>query len=508
MKKSVKIGVFQWQKNKKEIKMKKPSNYSLKIVIVLILSLFYLPKVQNKLLAQDKAAKIDELMKKYHEYGQFNGSVLVAEKGKVIYKKGIGFANMEWEIPNQPDTKFRLGSITKQFTSMLIMQLNEEGKLKLEDRLSQYLPDYRKDTGEQVTIHHLLTHTSGIPNCTSLPGFIQDVSRDPYTVEEFIKKYCSGDMEFTPGSQYRYSNSGYFLLGAVIEKITGQSYEKVLMEKIWDPLNMKNTGYDYHAVILKKRAAGYRKTMDGYVNAPYLDMSLPYAAGALYSTVEDLYLWDQALYTDQLLSPKRKKIMFTPHLRNYAYGWGVLQQPYGDQSKTIITHGGGINGFNTTIVRLVDDKHLIVLLNNTGRTKLNEMSRAIANVLYGLPYEFPKKSIGEILFKTITQKDIAAALKQYRQLKTTRSDIYDFQERELNTLGYHLLGNKKIDEAIEIFKLNVENFPKASNTYDSLGEAYMIKGNKQLAIKNYKKSLELNPRNQNAVEKLKELEKK
>jgi len=488
--------------------MTKYFNHSLRIVIVLILTVFCLSMVQNQVLAQDKAAKIDQLMKTYHEYRQFNGSVLVAEKGKVIYKKGFGFANMEWEIPNKPDTKFRVGSITKQFTAMLIMQLREEGKLKLEDKLSQYLPDYRKDSGEQVTIHHLLTHTSGIPDCTNLPNFDQDVSRDPYPVDEFIKKFCSGDLEFTPGSQFSYSNPGYILLGAVIEKITGQSYEEVLKGKIWDPLNMKNSGYDHHSVILKKRAAGYEKTMDGYVNAPYLDMSIPYSAGALYSTVEDLYLWDQALYTDRLLSPKNKKIMFTPHLRNYAYGWGIRQHSFGDQSKTIIRHNGGINGFHTTIVRLVDDKHLIVLLNNTSRTKLNEMSQAIANILYGLPYEFPKKSIGETLLKTITQEDIAAALKQYRQLKTTRSSIYDFQERELNTLGYHLLGSKKIDEAIEIFKLNVENFPKASNAYDSLAEAYMIKGNKQLAIKNYKKSLELNPRNQNAVEKLKELEKK
>ena len=483
-------------------------NHSLKIVIVLILTVFGLSMVQGQVSAQDKAAKIDALMKQYHQYGQFNGSVLVAEKGNVIYKKGIGFANMEWEIPNKPDTKFRLGSITKQFTAMLIMQLKEEGKLKLEDKLSQYLPDYRKDSGEQVTIHHLLTHTSGIPNCTSIPNFDQEVSRDPYPVDEFIKTFCSGDLEFTPGSQFRYSNSGYILLGAVIERITGQDYEAVLKEKIWDPLDMKNTGYDHHAVILKKRAAGYRKTMDGCINAPYLDMSLPYSAGALYSTVEDLYLWDQALYTDRLLSPKDKKIMFTPYLRNYAYGWGVLQHYIGDQKKTIIRHGGGINGFNTTIVRLVDDKHLIVLLNNTGRTRLNEMSQAIANILYGLPYESPKKSIGETLFKTITQEDIAAALKQYRQLKTTHSNIYDFQELELNILGYHLLGSKKTDEAIEIFKLNVENFPKASNTYDSLAEAYMIKGNKQLAIQNYKKSLELNPRNKNAEEKLKELEKK
>src|ERR1043165_6897021 len=165
-------------------------------------------------IAQDKVQKIDELLKMYFYYGQLNGSVLVAEQGKVIYKKGFGMANMEWEIPNQPDTKFRVGSVTKQFTATLILQLVEEGKIKLDGKLSDYLPDYRKDTGDKVTIHQLLNHTSGIPSYTGLPGFIRDVSRNPYTVDEFVKKFASNDLEFEPGSKFSYNNSGYFLLGA------------------------------------------------------------------------------------------------------------------------------------------------------------------------------------------------------------------------------------------------------------------------------------------------------
>lgn len=140
---------------------------------------------------------------------------MVAKDGKVIYKKGFGFANMEWEIPNTSDTKFRLGSITKQFTAMLILQLMEDGKVQFDDKLSQFIKDYPRKSGEQVTLHHLLTHTSGIPSYTSLPNFFREISRDPYTVSNFIKEFCSGNLEFTPGSQYRYSNSGYFLLGAL-----------------------------------------------------------------------------------------------------------------------------------------------------------------------------------------------------------------------------------------------------------------------------------------------------
>ena len=476
-------------------------------VVALTFAFLSLFAVSEQALAQDKARKIDELMALYHDYGQFNGSVLVAEKGSVIYKKGFGLAEMEWNIPNQPDTRFRLGSITKQFTSMLVMQLVEQGKIRLDGKISAYLPDYRKDTGDKVTIHNLLTHTSGIPSYTGLPRFFQDVSRNPYSVEEFVKKYCSGDLEFEPGSKFSYDNSGYFLLGAIIEKVSGKAYEQVLKERILDPLNMKDTGYDHHETIMKKRASGYERSPAGIINAPYLDMSLPYAAGSLYSTVDDLYLWDQALYLDKLLSPKYKELMFKPFLANYAYGWVVSTLPLGGSKEGVpaISHGGGINGFNTLIARLVDDRHLIVLLNNTGGTKLDEMSRNIAAILYDKPITPPRKSGAEALAKTILEKDVATAIKQYRDLKATQPDVYDFDEGQLNALGYRLLRMQRVKDAIEIFKLNVEIHPQASNVYDSLGEAYMVNGDKELAIKNYSKSVELNPKNTGAVEALKKL---
>jgi CubicO group peptidase (beta-lactamase class C family) len=366
--------------------MKENTRFAVKRIAVAAVAL---AAIQCAAIAQDKVARIDDLMSQYHQQGQFNGTVLVADKGTVIVKKGYGMADTEWDIPNAPDTKFRLGSITKQFTSMLIMQLVEAGKIKLDGKLSEYLPYYRKDTGDKVTIHHLLTHTSGIPSYTSLPGFFKNVSRDPYGVEEFVKKYCSGDLKFEPGSKFEYDNSGYFLLGAIIEQVSGKPYEKVLQERIFDPLGMKDTGYDHHEMILKKRASGYEKGPGGaLINAPYLDMSLPYAAGSLYSTVEDLYKWDRALYTDKLLSESNKAIMFKPFLGNYAYGWFVDGQKLGTTQDKVpaISHGGGINGFNTLEVRLISDKSLIVLFNNTGGTKLGEMAQNIAAILYDKPY--------------------------------------------------------------------------------------------------------------------------
>ena len=472
-----------------------------------VIAVFCLVAFQSQAFAQDKAAKIDELMTQYSKNGQFNGTVLVAEGGRVIYKKGFGMANAEWDIPNTPDTRFRLGSITKQFTAMLILQLVEQGKVKLDGKLTDYLTDYRKDTGDRVTIHQLLNHTSGIPSYTGLPGFFKDVSRNPYGVSDFVKQYASGDFQFEPGSKFSYNNSGYFLLGAIIEKVTGKPYEQVLKENILDPLGMKDTGYDRHDTIIKKRATGYERRPKGLINSPYLDMSIPYAAGSLYSTVEDLYLWDQALYTDKLISAKSKELMYKPGLQNYAYGWFVAKMPMGENNgtKTVIAHSGGINGFNTLITRLVDDRHLIVLLNNTGGTKLEEMNRAITNILYNQPYTLPKKPVSEAMLQTILEKDVETAIKQYRELKAKQADAYDFREQELNALGYQLMGMLRMKDAIEVFKLNVEMYPRAANTYDSLGEAYMKTGNKELAIQNYKKSLELNPNNAGAAEALKKL---
>ena len=462
---------------------------------------------QHATFGQEHVAKIQDVLALAHKYRQFNGSALVAENGRVIYRQGFGMANMEWGIPNTPDTKFRLGSITKQFTAMLTLQLVEQGKLKLDAKISDYLPDYRQDIGQKVTIHHLLTHTSGIPSYTGLPGFFDNVSRNPYKVADFVKKYASGELEFEPGTKYVYNNSGYFLLGAIVERVTGKPYEQVLKENIFDPLGMKNTGYDHHDTLIQKRASGYRKTADGYTNAPYLDMSIPYAAGSMYSTVEDLYLWDQALYADKLLSVQSKEVMYKPFLENYAYGWVVTDASFkqNNQPVQVITHGGGINGFATTIVRFPKEKNLIVILDNTGQS-VDRLGETITKILYDQPYEPPKMSIVAALEKTIKEKGVEAGIAEYRTLKAKQSATYDFAEGELNTLGYSLMRAGKVKDAVEIFRLNVEAYPQGFNTYDSLAEAYMTLNERDLAVTNYKKSLELNPKNTNAVDMLKKLE--
>lgn len=458
--------------------------------------------------AQDKAKQIDELLSKYNEYGQFNGSALVAENGKVIFKKGYGSANMEWNIPNQPDTKFRLGSVTKQFTAFLIVKLAEEGKLKLDVPITTYLPDYPKENGDKITIHHLLTHTSGIPNYTNAPNFFKDKSRNPYTPEEFVKTFSGLPLEFTPGEKFNYSNSGYFLLGYIIEKVSGKTYEQYLQETIFTPLKMVNTGYDHYDMIIKNRAAGYEKKGKQISNAPFLDMSIPYAAGSLYSTVEDLYLWDQALYTNTLLSEKSMESLFKSYIKfgnnAYGYGWFISEAKIGDKEPVkIIEHGGGINGFNTIISRIPAHKNLVVLLNNTGGTILNEMNNGIRAILYKQSFEQPKKSLALELQDVFTTQGLTAGTDTYKKLKS--DPTYGIKENEINNIGYQFLQTGKKKEAIEFFKINVETFPKSGNAYDSLGEAYLADGNKTLAIANYKKSVELDPTNDNGKKVLNEL---
>ena len=452
--------------------------------------------------AQQNVKQIDALMKQYYDYGKFNGSILVAEKGKIIYEHGFGMANMEWSIPNQPDTKFRIGSVTKQFTATLILQLVDEGKIKLDGKITDYLPDYRKDTGEKVTIHQLLNHTSGIPSYTDRPDFMAQVSRNPYGIADFVKKFASGDLQFEPGSKFSYNNSGYSLLGAIIEKVTGKSYETVLAERIFKPLGMTNSGYDNYAPLIKHRASGYQKTPDGFVNAAYLDMSIPYAAGSIYSTAADLFKWDQALFEGNILSAESKKLMFTPGLGNYGYGIRITEEPLGksDQKIRIIGHGGGINGFNSLLMRAIDKKQTVIILDNVN---LGQHHRSITNsilgILNGQPADPPQRSIAETLYKIAMGKGVDAAVAEYRKLKAENSPTYDFSETELNTLGYQLLGKKRTQDAIEIFKLNVEMFPKSANPYDSLGETYLAEGQKDLALVNYKKAAELDPKNSNAL---------
>ncbi|UCG85791.1 MAG: serine hydrolase [Gemmatimonadota bacterium] len=450
-------------------------------------------------LCQDRSSLIEELVGQYHELRQFNGAVLVGQHGNVIYEGGFGYANMDWQIPNTPDTKFRIGSVTKQFTAAVILNLAEQGKLDLEGTITDYLPDYPSDVGGKVTIHQLLTHSSGIPSYTGLPDF-DEMARDRYAPDSFITVFSELDLEFEPGSAFRYNNSGYFLLGVIIERVTGTSYEEALRTMVLDPLGLDETGYDHHERIIDGRATGYSKRLTGYDVAAYLDMSLPYAAGSMYSTVRDLHKWDRLLYSDSVFgNSASKELMFTPYIQDYAYGWIVRDIPVGPDSSMVklVGHGGGINGFVTGFWRLVDDGYVVIVMDNTAGDRVADIQRGIVDILYGEIPATPRRSIAEALLGIVEERGLDAGVSQYREFKESRPDDFDFRESELNSLGYHYLNMGDTEASIAMFKLNVEAYPDAYNTYDSLGEAYLAAGDSVRAIENYVKSVELNPRNEN-----------
>ncbi|MFK5878858.1 MAG: serine hydrolase [Flavobacteriaceae bacterium] len=463
-------------------------------------------------ISKTKAEEIEGIVGLYSEYGGFNGAVLVSHEGKIIFKKGFGYANLEWGIPNQTDTKFRIASITKPFTAMLIMQLVADGKLDLHQPISNYLPDYPKSYGDKITIHHLLTHTSGTTRDydSDLP---KNKYPDRYRTEEVVQQYSNLPLEFEPGEKFSYSNTGYHTLALIIETITGQSYETVLQEQILDPIGMKNTGVDKHRPIIKNRAYGYFKGFGDYFNADFGDMSAITGVGNIYSTVEDMFLLDQALYTEKLLPKKHLDLVFSEQISDpayggfYGYGWEIRGKPIGNTSKTVETigHSGSMKGFTALFTRIPSSNSSIVFFNNTGRAFLNTMTTAIIGILNDESYDFPLKPLAMFMKKTIEKEGIEKGVLFYKEHKDL--DDYYVSEQELIVAGYKYLQAGNAEYAAEIFKLSTEVFPDRDNPYDSYAEALMTLGKTEEAIKNYKKSLELNPNNNNAKEMLKKLEK-
>ncbi|MEZ4857674.1 MAG: serine hydrolase domain-containing protein [Flavobacteriaceae bacterium] len=451
------------------------------------------------------SAQIDSLMKTYAAYGRFNGSVLVSLHGKVVYKKGFGYANNETHIPNKSDTKFRIASITKQFTAMAIMQLVHEKKLSLTTPITTYLTDYPRKTGDSITIHHLLTHTSGIPNFTSFPNY-KSVMRQENTPSSLVTLFANEPLEFSPGTpRFHYSNSNYIVLGAIIEKVTGKTYEQVIQEKIFTPLGMTNSGYEHEENKDANTALGYDKQLNQFLPAHYIHMSTPFAAGGLYSTAEDLFLWDQALYTEKLLPKSQLDQMFYPYTPYYGYGWDIDKMAIGNTSEEIkyLGHSGGINGFHTLITRFPETKNMVVLLNNTSGAPLLEITQAITGILHNKPFSYIKQSITTTLEQQIKKEGFETAMVWYQ--KTKDSSDYYHDENELNLLAYTFMETKEYGKAAAICRINIQAFPEAFNPYDSYAEALLAMNNKHDAIENYIQSVRLNTGNKNALRILKEL---
>jgi CubicO group peptidase (beta-lactamase class C family) len=332
-----------------------------------IVSVLAIAKQATALRAQDTSPRMDNIVQDYVQRKIFTGSILVARDGKIVFDKSYGSANLEWDIPNSPTTKFRIASLTKQFTAASIFLLQERGKLNIDDPVKKYVPD-APAAWDKITIHNLLTHSSGIPN--SYDG-ITSWSQTK-TPEELVAAFRNKPLDFEPGTTRKYSNAGYYLLGYLIERVSGQSYKEFVSENIFKPLDMKDSGYVSNSEVIHGRASGYQMGPAGPENARYYNETLLFSSGGLYSTTEDLLKWEQGLLGGKLLSAASLKRMTTPFKHDFACGLVVSEI----DGHPAIEHAGDMDGFTSDIVYFVDDKVAVIVLNN-----LSGETRSIASKL-------------------------------------------------------------------------------------------------------------------------------
>ncbi len=447
------------------------------------------------------AEEVDAYVTAYHDLGLFDGAVLVARGDSLLYARGFGLADRERGIPNTPRTKFRIGSLTKQFTTVMTLQLVEEGRLALSDRISKYLPDYRQDIGDRVTIDHLLRHMSGIPSYTS-PSFWRDHAAQEHSKDDVMRRFLSGDLVFPPGSTYRYSNSNHVLLALIIEGVTGESFRTNLEKRITRPLSMDDTGAGFSDPDVQDLACGYIKSLGEYIPEPPVHSGNTLGTGGMYSTPLDFFAWNRAFEPGVMLSDSMLTRMFTHYHRiNRFYGRGYAWNIYTIRlrdSETLVwlaDYNGEFYGNWASITRLLDDEYLIVIMSNAGRTSVN--ADEVVNILYGKPYQV-RIPIKDQLALAIREKGLEGALAEYQASKAADSTYVRRSERGINELGYELLREGRVEEALAILQLNVDDHPRSSNVWDSYAEALAASGDTSAAIANYERSLRMNPENHNA----------
>lgn len=365
--------------------------------IILLLSLFTASFAFKAQTDQLHANRVDSLLEVYTKKNMFCGSISIYKNGESLLSKGYGMANYSYNVPNTTQTKFKLASVSKQFTAMAIMILQEQNKLSTDDRLTKYISDY--PNGDKITIHHLLTHTSGVYNFTDDEHY-DSIMVYPHTLEKTISYFKNKKLDFEPGEKFSYSNSGYILLSYIIEKVSGQSFAEFIETQIFHPLGMKNSGVFKGDGVITNLANGYRYGDKGIENAPYIDMSIPSGAGGLYSTVEDLQIWDKALKGESLVKKATLEKIFTPFKDNYAYGWFV-DDYYGH---SMVSHNGGIEGFSTTINRFPKDELCIVILKNFDTPTAFSANRVVKAVMLDQKYELPIDRVAAKIDKVIGAK--------------------------------------------------------------------------------------------------------
>jgi Beta-lactamase class C and other penicillin binding proteins len=477
--------------------------------------------------AQERVQKIDSILSTLNQEEGFSGSVLISEKGKIIYEKSFGYANAEGKVPFTENTIFLTGSVAKTFTATAILKLREQGKVNLDDPITKFLPEL---SYKNVTLRHLLTHTSGLLEYQS-EEIIKEIAGKGVGNTELVKVFArlNPKLEFEPGAKWEYSNTNYILLALVVEKVSGKSFPQFVAENIFAPARMTRSFVGINNVpesLKKEIAAGYRftnplakapvnvETLEGARSAYATKQNL-YGAGNLYSTTRDLLKFHQALQSAKILKKQSLAEMYVPtkltggadykpfartnYVSQDALGWFVSD----DASGKIAYHPGGDIGYVSYFLRNTTKDQTVIILSNIELLR-HYTPTGLMRILNDETYKLDIKSLAGAMGKEYNLRGVEAMLKVFRELKG--SEQYNFSEDEINELGYRLLYDKKdAASAIEVFKLNAEQFPKSFNVWDSLGEAYYRAGNVEEAIKNYEKSLQLNPDSEGGKRMLEEI---
>ena len=330
--------------------------------------------------------QIENYLEAYTKLWAFSGSIAAIKHGEKLFEKAYGYANIEHHVENTTETKYRIWSITKQFTAAAILILEERGLLRVEDSMRKHFPEWI-DLSSEITIHHLLTHTSGVFNYANLPDAHKTFYRMDHKKADLIKTFTSTPLDFEPGTKWSYTNSGYYLLGMLIEKLSGNTYSEFLSDNIFIPLGMFHTGVDDEKRIIENKASGYYLNGNDLINCLYVNMNLILSSGGMYSTVGDLLIWDQALSNDKLLSRGSIEKMNTQYKNNYGYGVSINM----NGNRKVVQHNGSCEGFLTEIHRYVDDDFAVVVLSNYGFTAVNKLCKVIAAIAFGDNVEMPTK---------------------------------------------------------------------------------------------------------------------